>query len=385
MPWADEPRGQEFYDTVEEVVDGILKYNAKSLKILQGISQGDVTIPKSMTLADDEKREKEKIKYVASQERVRLKVNIYYMVGNHDWFFYIPDKQMDPIRNKVIDTLGLANPKNTPFPFHRDEYKPLLDVQEIHRVFAEHGDQFDPVNYRAPRRDRSSEGDVVVIRLLNAIPKGVELYLEKIPGIATHKKEVDLFIKLLYEIDNLRPYALAPAWITQAIKQSGLHPEIADKALGEALRILALKYLNNKLVTKAWYIQLFIFLVNTKWLWQYFNIQLLAMLLRNSRWTRNTPESYKKFAIEQASKQEKDFFLMGHTHYAEIVPICNYKENDVTRSKIYLNTGTWRAVHLLADNEKDFISFKSMTIAGFYKDDERKGRSFEFWTGSLAL
>ena len=77
---------------------------------------------------------------------------------------------------------------------------------------------------------------------------------------------------------------------------------------------------------------------------------------------------------------------MGHTHYAEIVPLSTYIDSKgEKRNKIYMNTGTWRALHITGADDKSFISYKTMTIAGFFKNDERKGRPFDFWTGSLAL
>jgi UDP-2,3-diacylglucosamine pyrophosphatase LpxH len=383
MPWADVPRGPDFYHTVKKVVDGILKFNAKSLKILQGISQGDVTIPEFMEIADEATKEKEKIKYKASG-KVRLPINIYYMIGNHDWFFCLPGKEMNDIRNTVIDALGLANLKDTPFPHRRDEYKPLLDTQDAHRVFAEHGDKFDPTNYRG-KRDESSVGDVVVVKLLNAIPQRVEHFLTTTEGMDTGNEDLILFIKKLREIDNLRPYGLAPAWITEAIKQTKLEDKLVNRALGEALKLSVLEFLENKMVNTSWRTKLYIFFAKKKFLSHDFNVVLLSKLLKDSSFTRNQLESYKQFAVQQAKDQPKDFFLMGHTHYAELVPICNYIEDKKQRSKIYMNTGTWRQVHLLGDNGTDFISFKSMTIASFYKGDERKGRSFEFWVGSLSL
>ena len=50
-------------------------------------------------LSEEEKLEK-KIGSVASNEKVHPKVNIYYMVGNHDWFLYINDVRMNSIRNR---------------------------------------------------------------------------------------------------------------------------------------------------------------------------------------------------------------------------------------------------------------------------------------------
>ncbi|MDQ6814990.1 MAG: hypothetical protein M3040_14740, partial [Bacteroidota bacterium] len=95
---------------------------------------------------------------------------------------------------------------------------------------------------------------------------------------------------------------------------------------------------------------------------------------------------YKKYAIDVSKDKDKDYYVMGHTHYAEVVALNSRMQNNERKSKIYINTGTWRSVHFQGQADKNsFISYKTMSIAGFFKSDERRGRPFEFWTASLAL
>jgi hypothetical protein len=118
-----------------------------------------------------------------------------------------------------------------------------------------------------------------------------------------------------------------------------------------------------------------------------FSVEMLGSVISHLGFSKDQFESYKQYAIEVSKDEEKDFFVMGHTHYAEVVPMNSYvDDNGEKRSKIYINTGTWRSVHFQGEADKQsFISYKTMSIAAFFKPDERKGRPFEFWTGYLAL
>jgi hypothetical protein len=53
---------------------------------------------------------------------------------------------------------------------------------------------------------------------------------------------------------------------------------------------------------------------------------------------------------------------------------------------MYLNAGAWRPVHELAKvnpKEEEFMSYHVMSYLAFFKDDERRGRPFETWSGTL--
>ncbi|MCW3106091.1 MAG: hypothetical protein JWQ09_597 [Segetibacter sp.] len=384
MPWTKE-RQDDFFDNVEKIASGVLKFNASSFSILKGIAEGDVVIPKEMRHANEDEKAIEKIKYKASNEKVSIKVNIYYMIGNHDWFFYIDDSRINNIRNRVIDELGLANEKDKPFPYAYNDSKVIQELQEAHKVFAEHGDRFDKTNYQTPHRDASSIGDVVVIKLLNEIPKKIEECIRKSPKSAGTDDEINTFIKQLREIDNLRPYSLAPAWITQVLKDTKLDSHVVNKAISEALQLLIEDFRDTEIIAENHWLGIKMRLAGL--VADFFDVETLGSVISHLGFSKDQFESYKQYAIEVSKDEEKDFFVMGHTHYAEVVPMNSYvDDNGVKRSKIYMNTGTWRSVHFQGEADKNsFISYKTMSIAGFFKPDERKGRSFEFWTGYLAL
>jgi len=53
---------------------------------------------------------------------------------------------------------------------------------------------------------------------------------------------------------------------------------------------------------------------------------------------------------------------------------------------VYINSGTWRAVYDLAQyrpNDEEFFGYHVMTYVAFFEGDERKGKAFETWSGSL--
>lgn len=386
MPWT-KPHSDSFYTAVDEIVSGILAFNESSLRILRGIGRNsDVVIPYQMRKASEISRMNDKIDYIASEKKAAVPINLYYMVGNHDWFFYIDDPRMIAITDKVIDALGLANEKGKPFPHRREECKAVEQTQDKHQVFAEHGDKFDSTNFQQQAgRNDSSVGDVVVIKMLNKIPGAVGTYLQSHPDNKYSKQDIELLVKQLREIDNLRPYALAPAWIAHTKKQLVMKEPIVNEAVSKAVQEVLVAFAANKLVAANWWLAAKMRFA--AWLLRHFiSIDTLGRLLQRTSYVRDNMESYKDYAVTMAKNQEKKFFVMGHTHYAEVVPLRTYIDKEgVVNEKIYINTGTWRTVHLQGIEGNYFISYKTMTIAGFFTPDERKGRAFEYWTGALAL
>lgn len=384
MPWT-KARQDDFFENVEKIASNVLKFNEASFSILKGMAEGDLQIPKEMNYANEDEKTTLKIKYKASDEKVSIKVNIHYMIGNHDWFFYINDTRINKIRNRVIDELGLANERDKPFPYYYNDSKVIQQLQEDHKVFAEHGDRFDKTNFQTPHRDTSSVGDVVVIKLLNAIPKKIEECIRKSPESAGTNEEITTFIKQIREIDNLRPYSLAPAWITQVLKDTKLDTDVVNDAISEALELVLKEFRQNEIIAEDHWLGIKMKLAGM--VADFFDVKTLGTVIGYLGFSKDQFESYKQYAIDISKDEEKDFFVMGHTHYAEVVPMNCYEDlNKVKRSKIYINTGTWRSVHFQGQADKQsFISYKTMSIAGFFLPDERKGRAFEFWTGYLAL
>ena len=107
--------------------------------------------------------------------------------------------------------------------------------------------------------------------------------------------------------------------------------------------------------------------------------------------------AYDKFGGEQKSFAEhalhepaflKDtarYFVYGHTHHHEIVPLDEDVKPPHTESQLYFNSGTWHSYYALAIKnpaEQKFVPYQAMTYLIFYKDDERNGLHFETWSGA---
>jgi hypothetical protein len=55
---------------------------------------------------------------------------------------------------------------------------------------------------------------------------------------------------------------------------------------------------------------------------------------------------------------------------------------------MYFNAGTWRRVHhptRFDPREREFIAEETLTFLAFYRDDEREGRPYETWSGTLGI
>ncbi len=385
MPWTQN-RSDAFFANLADIAEGVLANNKKSFSILKDLANGGIRIPASVVPLPEEEKVEKKIGSVASDAKVSPEVKIHYMVGNHDWFLYIDDARMNAIRNRIIDELGLANPKDKPFPFFPSECPELLGIQSDHHVYALHGDVFDKTNYPVTGRDGSSVGDVVVLKLLNEIPKQIEAEMTK-PDQVGSIKDIDAFVKELHEIDNLRPYTLAPQWISMVIEKYALNVKLINDSIRGALRQLIRDFTENPLVSPHWLTVIKMEMAGIL-LKANLTIEDLSSVIHFFSQDEDNFESYRKYAEKlslDGPGKDKSFYVMGHTHYPEIVPMSSFTMNEKEFSSIYMNTGTWRTLHKKGIYDDSFISYKTMTIAGFFKGDERMGHSFEYWTGSLDL
>jgi UDP-2,3-diacylglucosamine pyrophosphatase LpxH len=387
MPWTKD-RGDAFFAQLESIIDGVLENNKKSFSILKDIATNGIKIPSSMRLLSEVEKLNLKIGSAASEEKSVVKVNIYYMVGNHDWFLYIDDPRMNAMRNRIIDALGLANERDKRFPHFPNENNDLDQIQSDHNVYALHGDIFDITNCQSTGRDASSVGDVVVLKLLNEIPRQIEKLLTTYsPDQIGTITDTNAFIKELREIDNLRPYSLAPHWISYVISKYQLNAAFVNESIRGALRQLIHDFTKNPLVSPH-HLTVIEMGIGGLLLRSHLTIEDLASLIENLSLSKDSFESYRKYArtlITGEPGKGKTFFVMGHTHYPEIVPMSSFIKNGQQVSQLYINTGTWRPLHKEGIYDDSFISYQTMTMAGFFKGNERMGHTFEYWTGSLDI
>jgi UDP-2,3-diacylglucosamine pyrophosphatase LpxH len=380
-PW-DDPQSQPFIDKVTAINQAILVHNAGALAVLKGLDDGDtITIPPATAAGEPVNVRWEP----DSPGRVPVKVRLHYMVGNHDWFYHLPGPAYEALRQSVVAAIGLTTLANQPFPHDPTESPLLLDLFRQHRVFARHGDIFDPYNYDS-HRDAASLGDAVVIELLNRFGVEVTTRLgEDLPPAC---------IQGLREIDNVRPNLLVPVWLNGLLQRTVWDPDLTD-TLKQTWDNLAEGFINLPFVRSHDTKSMFDSVDTLEWALKFskgISIQQASQVvswLQEKLGDRST-SSYKNALTEPTFKDRSTRFIVhGHTHHHEVAPLDIFQSNLRSRAvqQLYFNSGTWRQVHELArfrPSQHEFLGYHVMTYLAFYKDNERRGRPFEAWSGVLA-
>ena len=374
-PWGNS-LAPEFVDQVTRITTGILRRNEKGLAVLRGLTaEGGVTVPPVIYARAGAE---------ADAQGEPVQVRLHYMVGNHDWYFHLADRKFDPLRQKIVQALGLANPFDQPFPHDMTENEELLAAMRRHKVTARHGDLFDPLNFEGDR-DAASLGDVIVIELVNRFAAEVETQLAGDLPAST--------VLGLREIDNIRPILLVPVWIDGLLERTCAFPGMRKrvKAVWDRMvdEFLGIEFVRRRDTISP---------VDV--------VDGLQRALRFSKrfsigWASAITEWLNKIRGSETSSYcthalaEQDFrnrrsrhIVYGHTHLAETVALdASYAEGYVLHQE-YFNTGTWRRIHRqtqLAPAEHEFIAQDVMSYAVFYQGDERRGRPYETWNGTLGF
>jgi hypothetical protein len=311
-----------------------------------------------------------------------VSVRIHYMVGNRDWLFHLPLTHYNPLRQLVAARMGLANPPDQPFPHDIGENEALLLAMRRHKVTARHGDLYDPLSFEGDR-DSSSLGDALLIELVNrfAAEVGTDLSQELPAGTLLG----------LGEIDGVRPLPVIPVWIDGLLQRTCPSPALRkrvktiwDRLADEFLAMefvrrydprgpgslvdglaRALKFSRRPAISWAGSI--------TAWLNQ----------VRGA-----AGDSYAAHALTEPDFRNRRarHVVFGHTHLAESVPLDASFADACVLPQLYFNSGTWRRVQRqtqAAPAEQEFIGADVMTYLAFFQGDERNGRPYETWSGSL--
>jgi UDP-2,3-diacylglucosamine pyrophosphatase LpxH len=381
-PW-DDPHSELFIGKVRAINAEILKRNSTSLAVLRTLNDGEtITIPPATAAGKPARVEWEP----DTPGRVPVKVRLHYMVGNHDWFYHLPGPAYDAIRQSVVEAMGLSNSAQQPFPHDPTESPLLQTIYRQHRLFARHGDIFDPYNYEGDR-NISSLGDAVVIDLLNRFSTEVMARLgEVLPQPC---------IDGLKEIDNVRPTLIAPVWVNAILQRTCKDQgyvrqvkQIWDHLVDEFIDLPFVRAHDSKTnpldsVDKLEWVLKF-----SKGVSPQFASKVVTWI--QDKLARGGSTSYQTGLTEAVFKDRTARYIVnGHTHHYEIVPLDTYYSNlrGKYANQMYFNSGTWRQVHELAKAnplEQEFIGHHVMTYLAFFKDDERRGRPFEAWSGALA-
>jgi UDP-2,3-diacylglucosamine pyrophosphatase LpxH len=372
-PWTD-IHLPTFAATVAETTKAIINVNREPLEVLRRCANGEIVVlpPANARSEPDE----------TSKERIPIKVRIYYMVGNHDWYYHLPGSAFDDVRKTIIESMGLRNDFG-PFPYDLDEHPALREILGSYRVFVRHGDCYDKFNFnREKGRNHSTLGDVFTMEVCNRYPVEVQKrYGDELPkGI----------VDSLRRITNVRPALATPLWISGQIKR---HAQSA--ALETQLK-------------KVWddlcdeFLQLDIVRAEDK-AFQLDIVDALQLILKITKRTsfetvndivvwvhkklRENERSLAANALQEPAFLDDSarFVVYGHTHHHEIVPMDSDGEPPNEQNQFYINSGTWRSYYDLAvkdPKEQKFVRYQTLTYLTFYKDGERGGRLFETWSGA---
>ncbi|MBC8351435.1 MAG: hypothetical protein H8E66_05580 [Planctomycetes bacterium] len=372
-PWS-EPNTPLVSDAVASIVDNILTRNQESCEVLRAIStDGAIRIPPAM----------ESGLPAYDTEGVPVAVRTSYMVGNHDWLLHLPGTRYDTIRQKVTHHLGLSNIYNAPFPHDPYESDELLATMRRHRVFARHGDIFDPLNF-SEDRDNASLGDAIVIELITRFAIAIEQHFANdLPQSV---------INGLRELDHIRPILLAPVWIEGLLERSNVRPAVR-KEIKRTWDRLADEFLHLSLVQDQDSWSAFDIVDGLERALKFSKRLSLGWAGKVTSWLHSLRGS-ESGSYYQHALAEQDFrnrrarnIVYGHTHHAEAIPLDASYADGYVLNQMYFNSGTWRRVldqTRCTSSEHEFIPTESLSILSFFHGDERGGRPFETWTGMLA-
>lgn len=371
-PWSD-PHATDFVDQIGRITGDILAQNQESIATLRGLSaDGAIVVPPMLRAA----------RPAASGDGQPVSVRIYYMVGNHDWFFHLPGPSYDALRQTLVEQMGLANRADRPLPHDIFELDDLLLSMRRHKVTARHGDIHDPLCFEGDR-DASSLGDVLTIELVDRFVSEADRLLgADLP---------DPTVLALREIDAIRPILLVPAWLEGVLERTCPAPSVRKRA-----RLLWDRLVDDLLASEFIRRQ---HAMNSAEL-----IDGLAQSLKfgkrlSSGWTSVTlpwlrkirgaaGDSYCSHALAEQDFRNRraKHVVYGHTHAAELVPLEASHAEGYVLDQTYFNVGTWRRAYrpmLFSPGENEFVALDQMSYLTFYQSDERKGRPLEMWTGTL--
>lgn len=388
-PWHD-PHSEAVINKISSINQAILENNASALRVLRTLDDG-----KTITIPPAHKDKPADVPWRTDHpDRVPVKINIHYMVGNHDWFYHLPGSAYDDIRQTVIDAMGLANPANTPFPHDLKELPPLQSIFRRHKVFARHGDIFDPFNYQPNKgRNASSLGDAIVTELINHFPVVVTQEMGRSLPTA--------FIDGLKEIDNVRPNLLVPVWLSSLMRRCYVEGREA-KAVQNIWNKLADDFLNLDFVRAQDTYNPFDQVDKLQLTLKFSRSLSFQMLSEVMGWVTSEGslttwvssqirgKDYYSNVLNEDAYQDRSaqYIVYGHSHHHQIVPLDVLRWRGRPFNQMYVNSGTWRKVHEITKfetDEEEFIGHHVMTYLAFFKDDERRSRPFEAWSGALGV
>lgn len=371
-PW-DDVKSEKLFQLTAKITSDTLQQNELALGEFRRLAEQGISIPPATRMGKP-----------AEKESQPIPVRIHYMVGNHDWFYHLPGEKFNQLRRLIAQQMGLATYPDAPFPHEIWESNELVQVMRQHKVFARHGDVYDPFNYEGDR-DTSSLGDVIVLELLNRF--GVEVVNQLGDDLSTSA------LAGLREIDNIRPLLLIPVWIDGLLERTCPQPalrkevkriwdELADEFLAHSFVRQRDTWCPVDIVDGLQKALKFSRRLSVGW------ASWIAQWIAELRGAGNSSFYHHALTEQDFRNRRAKHIVYGHTHHAEVVPLDASYADGYVLHQAYFNSGTWRRVHQqtqFAPREHEFIAADTLTYLAFFKDDERSGRPYETWTGTLGV
>ncbi len=374
-PWTDFDC-PHFAVKLREVTRAILRENEEGIKTLRDCAEGrTITLPPATANGQPD---------FAASELVYPTVRIYYMVGNHDWYYHLPGPAFDEIRREIIEAFGLANPSDN-FPWEASELGPLQEVFTRHQFYGRHGDLYDKFNYDSEKgRKAAALGDVFAMEMLNRYPVEVKRLLgNELPAS---------LVDSLGKLTNIRPALVTPLWISGQIKQHAQSKSM-ETELKKIWDRMGQEFLNLEVVRQADKafkfdtvdaLQLVLGITRRT---SFQRINDVVVWVRKNMWGGQL--SFLQHALQERAFLDGTarYIAYGHTHHQEVVPLDSDGIPPTTAYQMYMNTGCWQSYYTLTAKDpkkQKFVPYKMLSYLVYYCDDQRGGRHFESWSGVLA-
>lgn len=370
-PWTDRSKPQ-YAAKLQQITRAIFDKNADALEALREVK---VEIPRML---------KNERNWRDNADLVEAQVKIYYMIGNHDWYYGIPGARFDEIRAEVVEALGLAQ-SSAPFPYTPEENAAIAAMLQEYSVYAIHGDRYDTFNFDPTQQSRihSALGDVFTVEMLNRFPIEVERQLPDLP-----KKMIDNFRAL----SHVRPALATTLWVSSQIKHNNLLDNIQDqikdlweKMGDEFLALDVVREFDERFEFDS--VDKLEMALRVSKIASFQTINDISLWLQEKVWGGTI--SYAKFALQEKAFKEQTarYIIYGHTHHHELKPLDTNETREKFGDQIYFNSGTWHTYYDLTVNkpyEQRFVPYQVVTYVIFYRNDERRGRQFETFSGTFS-
>jgi len=377
-PWTDH-NDPAFAEMLGKITRDILRNNRHAIDVLFDITQGhSIFIPPAIAGGQPDP---------TSEKKIEVNVNMFYMIGNHDWLYHINGEAFDEIRQEIIDAFVLSN-ENTCFPHELEEHPALKRLLSKYKVYARHGDIYDPFNYiKKHGRDYASLGDIFAIEVTNRYFLELEKQMNKeLP------REV---LENIKELTNVRPLSASWLWVSSQAQAYNLSKEKQDKLkqiwdqIGQYFLALEAVQKRNTKFRIDYYDALFWAFKLSKWV-------SFEQINRLTGWMRHRVSEngvgMARYALEEKGFIDKSasYIVYGHTHHHEIMPldiIANEDGDSTHKNQLYINSGTWHTYYDLALYKpimKRFVPYQTISYLVFYRDNQSRGQRFETWQGTYS-